>query len=73
MTEHGSREFLGGYMDRFSKDSVRQTNWFLSVEDARQKIEQWRQDYNEYRPHSSLGYQTPSECATDQGTLTPAC
>ncbi|MBP4044864.1 integrase core domain-containing protein [Chromobacterium violaceum] len=25
------------------------------------KIERWRQDYNEFRPHSSLGDRTPSE------------
>ncbi len=36
------------------RDECLQTNWFLSVEDARQKIEQWRRDYNEFRPHSSL-------------------
>ena len=33
----------------------------LSLEDARDKIEAWRVDYNEYRPHSSLGYWTPSD------------
>ncbi len=55
------------------RDECLQTNWFLSVEDAGQKIEQWRRDYNEFRPHSSLGYQTPNEFATDQRMLTPAC
>ncbi|MHC2071123.1 IS3 family transposase [Bremerella sp. T1] len=30
-------------------------NWFLSLEDAKEKIESWRRDYNEYRPHSALG------------------
>ncbi|HLH08226.1 MAG TPA: integrase core domain-containing protein, partial [Terriglobales bacterium] len=30
--------------------------WFLSLRDARQKIESWRRDYNEQRPHSSLNY-----------------
>ena len=55
------------------RDECLHTNWFLSVGDARQKIEQWRRDYNEFRPHSSLAYKTPSEFATDQRMLTPAC
>jgi len=28
----------------------------VSLADARRKIEAWRRDYNEERPHSSLGY-----------------
>ena len=35
--------------------------WFLSLEDAREKIECWRQEYNNFRPHSSLGGMTPEE------------
>ena len=34
---------------------------FISLYDARQKIEAWRIDYNEHRPHSSLGDLTPQE------------
>ena len=34
-------------------------NWFLSLEDAREKIEAWRTDYNEHRPHSVLGNLAP--------------
>lgn len=30
-------------------------DWFLSLDDARAKCEAWRRDYNEHRPHSSLG------------------
>ena len=41
------------------RDECLNVNWFLSLEDARQKIEAWRLDYNEYRPHSSLGNMTP--------------
>ena len=29
--------------------------------DAKVEIEQWRQHYNEVRPHSSLSYLTPAE------------
>ena len=38
-------------------------NWFLSLEDARMKIEAWRRDYNEARPHSALDWVTPAEFA----------
>jgi len=38
-------------------------HWFLSLADARAKIEAWRQAYNEIRPHGSLGWATPAEFA----------
>ena len=38
-------------------------NWFLSLEDARVKIEAWRREYNESRPHGALGERTPNEFA----------
>ena len=36
-------------------------NWFLSLQEARKKLESWRMDYNQTRPHSSLGNRTPEE------------
>jgi putative transposase len=45
------------------RDECLNVNWFLSLDDARDKIEAWRRDYNEFRPHSSLGNMTPSEFA----------
>ena len=42
-------------------------NWFLSLADAQHKCEAWRQDYNNVRPHSSLGNQTPVERAFASG------
>jgi len=36
-------------------------HWFRNRVDAKVGIEQWRQHYNEVRPHSSLGYLTPAE------------
>jgi putative transposase len=35
------------------------THWFLSLDDARQKMEDWRRDYNEVRPHSAIGNKAP--------------
>jgi len=36
-------------------------NWFVSVRQAKEIIENWRLDYNEVRPHSSLKGKTPNE------------
>ena len=41
-------------------------SWFQNLFDARRKISAWRTDYNEQRPHSSLGYLTPQEFAEAQ-------
>jgi transposase InsO family protein len=38
-------------------------NRFLSLADAHDKIEQWRDDYNRHRPHISLCDLTPVEFA----------
>ena len=43
------------------RDECLNTNWFLSLHDARLKIDSWRRDYNTYRPHSSLQGLTPEE------------
>lgn len=43
------------------RDECLNVNWFLSLADAEQKIDQWRIEYNDYRPHSSLNDLTPSE------------
>jgi putative transposase len=47
-------------------------NWFLSLEDAREKVESWRRHYNGDRPHSALGNLAPREFAasTSQVGLT---
>jgi len=39
-------------------------SWFLSLEDAREKVEAWRMDYNRERPHGALGNMAPLEYAS---------
>ena len=39
---------------------------FLSLDDARAKMETWRWHYNRERPHSALGYLVPREFAASQ-------
>jgi putative transposase len=43
------------------RDECLTSHWFTSLTDARRIIEEWRQDYNQMRPHSSLQYATPHE------------
>jgi len=43
------------------RDECLSREWFSSVKEAQVVIEEWRKFYNERRPHSSLGYLTPSE------------
>ena len=45
------------------RDECLNAHWFLSLADARAKIEAWRRHYNESRPHTSLGWLTPNEYA----------
>jgi putative transposase len=53
------------------RDECLNEHWFLTMHDARRIVEDWRQDYNRERPHSSLGYRTPEEVrATLTGTST---
>jgi len=47
-------------------------HWFLSLEDAREKVEEWRRDYNMNRPHSALGNVTPEEYALQKQLLETA-
>lgn len=53
-----------GYIESFNgkfRDECLNQFWFVNLLEARERIEAWRQDYNQVRPHSSLGYQTPAE------------
>jgi len=45
------------------RDECLNAHSFLSLADARAKIEAWRRDENESRPHMSLGWLTPFEYA----------
>ncbi|GJD98003.1 IS3 family transposase ISMex11 [Methylobacterium iners] len=45
------------------RDECLNANWFLSLADARSKIEAWRRQYNESRPHTALGWLTPQKFA----------
>jgi len=55
-----------GFIESFNgrlRDECLNLEVFFDLEDAREKIERWRQDYNTNRPHSSLDDRTPAEFA----------
>jgi putative transposase len=43
------------------RDECLNVNWFLSLEDAWEKIQSFKEEYNHFRPHSALGNLTPVE------------
>ena len=54
------------YIESFNgsfRDECLNVHWFLSLDDARHKVENWRQDYNYFRPQSGLNNLTPNEFA----------
>ena len=52
------------------RDECLNAHWFLSLDDARQKIDHWREEYNSFRPHSSLGGMTPNQLGTEGKKMT---
>lgn len=49
------------------RDECLNSHWFTSLQDARNKIEEWRHRYNHLRPHRSLDGMTPIEFAKCRG------
>jgi putative transposase len=52
------------YIESFNgsfRDECLNVHWFMSLEDAQEKIALWRMEYNSFRPHSSIDDLTPDE------------
>ena len=57
------RPVENGYIESFNgklRDECLSQSWFLSLSEAQEQLEGWRREYNETRPHSSLGYLAPA-------------
>ena len=54
--------FIESFNGRLRQECLNE-NWFLSLEDAVEKVESWRNHYNGERPHSALGNLSPREFA----------
>jgi len=60
-----------GYIESFNgklRDELLNREIFMTLWEAKVLIESWRKEYNEIRPHSSLGYRPPAP-----RTLLPIC
>ena len=57
--------FIESFNGKFRNECL-DVNWFVSLVDARRRVEVWRGVYNEIRPHSSLGGIPPAEFAARQ-------
>jgi putative transposase len=60
--------FIEAFNGRLREECLNQS-WFLSLDDAREKVETWRQEYNSNRPHGSLGNLAPEEFAETVGAV----
>lgn len=50
--------FIESFNGKFRAECLN-AHWFLGLDDAREKLETWRRDYNELRPHSAIGDKPP--------------
>jgi putative transposase len=58
--------FVESFHDKL-RDECLNGECFVSLAEARVVLESWRREYNEIRPHSSLGNLTPAEFASCPG------
>lgn len=64
------RPVENGFVESFNgrlRDECLNVAWFTSIDDARRRLDLWRTDYNERRPHSALDDRTPAEFAQLHG------
>ena len=61
------------YIESFNgtfRDECLNEHWFTSLAEARAESTRWRRDYNEVRPHSSIGRIPPAKFAAQHRQLT---
>lgn len=62
--------FIEAFNSKFRQECL-SAHWFLSLADAREKMEDWRRFYNEDRPHSAIGYNVPISLTKHDGASGP--
>ena len=62
--------FIESFNGKFRAECLN-AHWFLTLDDARRKMEHWRRDYNEVRPHSAIGNKPPISLMNGAGASHP--
>ena len=63
--------FIEAFNGRFRAECLN-AHWFMSLEDAREKMEDWRRYYNELRPHGAIGQKVPIALLNRDGASSPS-
>ena len=63
--------YIEAFNGRFRAECLN-AHWFLTLDDARQKIEDWRNYYNEVRPHGSISHKAPISLQNHVGASSPS-
>jgi transposase InsO family protein len=51
------------------RDELLNQELFMTLREAQVLVERWRREYNQFRPHSSLGYRPPAPEAIEPRPL----
>jgi putative transposase len=62
--------FIEAFNGRFRAECLN-AHWFLTLDDARTKLEDWRRYYNEERPHGAIGQRPPITLQKHDGAASP--
>ena len=63
--------FIEAFNSKFRSECLN-AHWFMSLDDARSKMEDWRRYYNEERPHSGIGQNNPIQLHKFGGASSPS-
>lgn len=63
--------FIEAFNSKFRSECLN-AHWFMSLDDARSKMEDWRRYYNEERPHSGIGQKVPMLLHNSGGASSPS-
>ncbi len=75
IVRHWSEEMARGFIKAFNsklRAECLNAHWFMSLADAREKLDVWRRDYNEVRRHSAIGYNVPIALHYPDGAASPS-